>query len=380
MKSMLLAFLTIACASMFAQITVTSSALPNVGDTIRTALDTSGMVDPLTVGGPKVWAFGQLTNHRSTTLVYQSPNMGNHLASFPGADLMTIGQNGAETYYNRTNSELSVLGYAGLDPSGFGVNVIARFEPPFILQRAPMNFFDVKQASTNLVLAFSLDDLPDSLINIPIPGVDSIRIRFTTNRLDVVDAFGTITIPGQTEEVLREKRTETSETGLDIHSFLGWFPLPTGGGGLPGGGAGFLGTDTTISYHFFANNVKEDIASIQLDTDLTTPWRTSFKRNATSSTTEPIITLGDAGASVHAYPNPAVDEVSFECRNLNSGTYSLKLFNLLGKTVWSQEYQIAGSKSIKVDLDKMRKGTYLYSLSDQNGKVIATKRLVIIKP
>ncbi len=374
---MLLAVLTIAWTSLFAQITVTSNAIPKVGDTLFTAIDTSGMSNPGPVGGPVTWSFGNLVKHRTSTLVFRSATTGNFLASFPGADLMTIGQNGAETYYNRTNSELSVLGYAGEDPNGFGINVIARFEPPLLLQRAPMKFFDVNQTNSNLVLAFALVDLPDSLINIPLPGIDSIRIRFSSNRLDVVDAYGTMTIPGQTEQVLREKRTEYNNTAVDIRSsFLGWIPLPTSG--LPGGGAGF-GADTSISYSFFSNNVVGEFASIDLEDDLVTPQRTSFKRNNTVSTSEPEMDL-DAVASVFAYPNPAFDEVSFECKNLQPGNYTLKLFNLLGKNVWSQSYNIVGSRSIKVDLEKMRKGTYLYSLTDANGNVIATKRLVIIKP
>jgi Secretion system C-terminal sorting domain len=373
---MLLTLLTLVWTTLSAQITVTSSAIPNVGDTIRTSLDTNGIVDLVGMGGPKTWSYLNLQNHRPTTRVYQAANTGINFASYPGSDLLVVGQNGSETYYDRTNSQLAVLGYAGPDPANLGVAVLAHFSPPLILQRAPINFFDVNQMTSNLTIALSLNDIPDSLFTLPIPGVDSIRVRFTTLRLDVVDGYGTLSIPGQTEQVLREKRTETSTTGLDIHSFLGWTALPTGGGGIPG--AGFLGTDTTISYRFYANNVKEELASVQLGPDFVTPARVSFKRNATSAINE--VNADNVVGSVHAYPNPAVDEVNFECRNLQPGTYALKIYNLLGKTVWSKEYLIAGTKSIKVDLDDMRKGTYLYSLSDQHGTVISTKRLVIIKP
>jgi hypothetical protein len=375
MKSMLLSLLTFSWITLTAQITINSSVIPNVGDTIKTALDTNALVSVLSNGGPKTWPFAQLENHGSNDRVYRAANTGTNFASFSGAELMTIGDNGAETYYDRTNSQLSVLGYAGADPAGFGVSVLARFNPPLILQRAPLNFFDINQSVSNLTIALSLDDIPDSLFTFPIPGVDSIRIRFTTNRLDVVDAFGQMSIPGQTEDVLREKRTETSETGLDVHSFLGWTAIPTGT--LPG--AGFLGLDTTITYRFYANNVKEDLATVTLGNDFVTPARVSYKRNFTSSV-DPEITTEVAVANIYAYPNPAIDEVNFECRNLATGNYSLKIFNLLGKTVWSKEYHIAGSRSIKVDLENVRKGTYIYCLNDSKGNTIATKRLVVIKP
>jgi Secretion system C-terminal sorting domain len=372
MKSMLFTILTFSWITLTAQITINASVIPNIGDTIKTALDTNALVDLLSNGGPKTWPYAQLQNHRSTNLIYVAANTGANFAQFPGSELMTIGANGAETYYDRTNAQLAVLGYAGGDPAGFGVDVIARFSPPLILQRAPLNFFDINQSVSNLTIALSLNDIPDSLFQFPIPGVDSIRIRFTTNRLDVVDAFGKLTIPGQTEDVLREKRTETSETGIDVKSFLGWTALPTGT--VPG-----TGKDTTITYRFYANNVKETLASVQLENDLVTPWRVNYKRNFTTSV-EPEIEAEFAVANISAYPNPAIDEVNFECRNLATGTYSLKIYNLLGKTIWSKEYHIAGARSIKVDLENVRKGTYIYTLNDSKGNTIATKRLVVIKP
>ena len=37
-------------------------------------------------------------------------------------------------------------------------------------------------------------------------------------------------------------------------------------------------------------------------------------------------------------------------------------------------------KTIKLDISKLRKGTYLYSLTDAKGKTIATRRLMVIRP
>jgi hypothetical protein len=379
MKSMLLSFFSCAWISLFSQTPVTVAAFPSIGDTIRTSVDTNALVAVLNPGGPNNWAFGLLESHRSGNLVYQAASVGNEFGSFPDAQMVTIAANGSETYYTKTATRFLTLGYAGPDPANLGLNVIARFQPPLVNQRAPMMFFDVNQSTSNLSLAFSIADLPDSLLMIP-AGIDSIRLRFKQDRLDVVDAYGSINIPGETQTVLREKRTEISETLIDVYSgFLGWFELPIGGigggGGIP---AGLLGVDTSVSYHFFSNQVKEQVAVVDVDPNTLSPQRVTFKSNQTSAVKpEPEFTLA---ASVFAYPNPAVDEVSFECRNLPSGSYSLKIFNLLGKTVWKQDYQIAGSKSIKVDLDQMRKGTYLYSLTDKNGTIIGTKRLVIIKP
>jgi len=84
---------------------------------------------------------------------------------------------------------------------------------------------------------------------------------------------------------------------------------------------------------------------------------------------------------VLAYPNPAIFDVRFEFMNLKPGTYQLKIYNLLGVAVLDTSYHIkSGSQVEKMDVSELRKGTYLYSLVGPDGKTIATKRLIIIRP
>lgn len=85
-------------------------------------------------------------------------------------------------------------------------------------------------------------------------------------------------------------------------------------------------------------------------------------------------------ASIQAFPNPAIEWVRFDARNVPTGNYTLSIFNIIGKAVWKQNYKISGAFSVRVELDKFKKGTYLYSLMDGKGTIIGTKRLVIIKP
>lgn len=81
-----------------------------------------------------------------------------------------------------------------------------------------------------------------------------------------------------------------------------------------------------------------------------------------------------------AFPNPAVEWVRFDCKNLPESDYTLKIFNIVGKVVWKENYSISGNKSITVELEDFKKGTYLYSLVDKDGNVIGTRRLVVLKP
>ncbi len=380
MSRMLLTSISILTAlGLSAQISVTNATFPNAGDTLRTALDTDpvGINAATPPGGGQTWIFTNLQHNTVREVSYSNANVGIQSVNYPGADLAIIGTDG-ETYYNKTATKLELMGFAGDDPAGFGLQVITKFAPFLIERISPMNFFDINSQTSNLTLPLSTDGLPDSLLQgIPV-SVDSIRVRINTQRLEVVDGWGSCQIPGGTYPVLRQKRTEYTSTGLDVKvPFLGWIDvgqfLPGGGGGL----GGFLGTDTTVTYRFYSGTEKEEIAIATMSNDLSEAVSVRFKDNGTVSTEEE---EAPGSASIQAYPNPAIEWVRFDCANLPQDRYTLKMFNIIGKVVLKQEYQISGNKSIRIDLDSYKKGTYLYSLVDSKGNIIGTKRLVILKP
>lgn len=144
-----------------------------------------------------------------------------------------------------------------------------------------MNFFDVNQQETNLSLPFSTAQIPDTLFT-GIPFIpDSIRIRINTKRLDVVDGYGTCTIPGGAYPVLRLKRSEYTTTNLDVLvPFLGWTDVSGFLGGAGGGGIGnFIGTDTTNTYRFYSGTEKEEIAVVTASNDWSNAETIRFKDN-----------------------------------------------------------------------------------------------------
>lgn len=383
MRRMLLAVFSALCFGAYAQITVTSATFPVAGDTFHLAFDDAppaGIMVATPPGGNQLWDFSTLQVASTTNIIFRPANAGMNASYFPGAELVVIGQAG-ETYYNVTNDKVEALGYAGEDPSGFNLDVVAKFNPPIVERKSPLMFFDISQQTSNLTLAFPTDQLPDSLFQgFPVP--DSIRIRLNTQRLEVVDGWGACQIPGASYPVLRQKRTDYITRNLDVYVSsplpLGWVDisqfLPPGSGGALGN---FLGTDTTISYRFHSGTEKEEIAVATMSNDLSEVVSVQFKNTAT---TDVLDEEAPGSANIQAYPNPAVEWVRFECTNLPQDEYTLKIFNIVGKVVWKEKYTLTGSKSIKVVLENFKKGTYLYSLLDSKGNTIGTKRLVVLKP
>ena len=379
---MLLAVFSALCFSAYSQITVTSATFPIAGDTFHIALDDAptGINVATPPGGSQLWDFTGLQVSSTSETVFRPANAGMNSIYFPGADLVVIGQTG-ETYYNVTNDKVEVLGYAGADPAGLGLNVLAKFSPAVIERKSPLAFFDISQQSTDLSLPFSTAQLPDSLFQ-GFPAPDSIRVRLYTQRLNVVDGWGTCQIPGGSYPVLRQKRTDYTTRNLDVYISspfpLGWIDIaqfiPPGSGGPL---TNFLGTDTTVTYRFYSGTEKEEIAVATMNNDLSAVENVQFKNNLTTGTSDE---NSPGSANIQAHPNPAVEWVRFDCSNLPQDKYTLKIFNIVGKVVWKENYSLSGNKSIKLELEAFKKGTYLYSLLDSRGNTIGTKRLVVLKP
>ncbi len=381
MKRMLLALFTAFWFGASAQITVSAFTFPATNDTLRYAFDDA---PPTTLnassapGGPQIWNFSELEAVENDQVIYRPASAGMNFAKYPGADLVLIA-GGGETYFNKTNTQFQVMGFAGDFALAFGASIVGRYQPALIERRAPMNFFDVNLQTSNLNFAFGTDQLPDSLFA-GLNFIDSIRIRQNTSRTDVVDGWGVCQLPfGVQYDVLREKRTTYNTTAVDLYitfPFPGWIDLTTL---LPGGG-GFgdlIGTDTTVQYVFFSGTEKEEIAVVTFNAAVDSVQNVQFKFNGISATDD-----ADAPgkASIQAHPNPAVDWVRFDCANLPADSYTFKIFNIIGNEVWKETHFLSGNRSVRVDIEDFKKGTYLYSLEDKHGNTISTKRLVIIKP
>ncbi len=384
MKRMLLAALSALCLSASAQITITNAVFPVAGDTLHyaDAVNPAGVNPATPPGGNQTWMFTGLAKDNTTEVVFKAASTGMYFMSFPGAELVQADGVG-ETYFNVTASKFEAMGYAGAAPTGLGLNVTALFKPALIERRAPLNFFDINSQTSNLRLTFPTDQPPLSTIfaNLPV-NVDSLRILRTTNRQDIVDAWGSCQIPGGQYPVLRQKRTDYVTSGAQVYvvlfpGFGTWVDLSTVIGGGGGGLGGLIGTDTTITYLFLTGTEKEEIAAATMSNDLSTVTNVRFKNNATVDA--PVLNApGSVGIS--AFPNPAIDWVRFDYTNLPQDEYTLKIFNIIGKEVWKETYRLVGTHHFRVELENFKKGTYLYSLSNRKGNVIGTKRLVVLKP
>jgi hypothetical protein len=249
-----------------AQITITNSVFPAAGDTLRYLFGNQpGAINQIFTppGGGQMWDLSNLQPDQSWSQIMQNPQTGSASASFPAASVMFNPLNsGSEVYWQITGDQVKDLGYFGQDHLGLGLNLSFVKSPGYETYWAPVNFFDIKQSSSNVLTAFDAPIAPPVLLNL-VPTADSFRIRITYQQISTIDAYGTLAIPGGNFDVLRKKQPEYKSTAVDVKvAPLGWIDISTIGGQqiLP------LGTDTITTFHFLNDQSKEPIAICTLNT------------------------------------------------------------------------------------------------------------------
>jgi len=356
-----------------AQIIVTNTTFPDAGDTLKTVIDYApdGIVITAS-GGPQVWDFSSLSATTRVETVFRPAVEGTAHANFPGAELVTIDDVGAEVYYSKSNSTFAILGITGEGlGGGFPIEADFKYNPPYVERKAPLTFFDVDNFTSNATVSLPTSAIPGEIfdsLGIPTGLFDSIRIRLDFHRILVAEGYGTITIPGGTYEVLRQKETVSTSTGVDVHTLLGWIDI-----GVLLGGAFEFPTDTTITFNFLSNTEKEPIAVVTVDSTGLNAVQVEYKNNGTPSAINPV--TGET-ISVIVSPNPVIDQVTFEIKNMLPGNYTLRLYDLNGQQVLMKPFT---SNREVISINSFSDGMYIYNITDAKGQVIGTGKLMKAK-
>lgn len=349
-------FLTGFAIPVQSQITITNQVFPAAGDTLFYAVDNQpGSIVITPPGGNQHWDFSNLHPSFTWERIYQDASAGANYGSFPSATLFyQTGIANAEAYLRVTGQEVSLLGFSGGDPAALGLNLVSVYNPPVVESRAPVQFFDIHQISSGLLIPFEPGILP-GVAQLPV-NPDSLRIRVAISRLDVVDAWGTLSIPGGAYEVLRQKRTEYRESRLDAKvPPLGWLDITDVA--IQALNLSSLGVDTTITYHFLNGQSKEAIAVCTADNSGLAVVSVQYKNLDVSTGVKD---AGQAGIDLAVFPNPAVDILHIRVSSPWPENHTLLICNILGEEVWRKTCSgPAGQLEEEVDIAHFEKGVYL---------------------
>ena len=97
---------------------------------------------------------------------------------------------------------------------------------------------------------------------------------------------------------------------------------------------------------------------------------TSFAQNRTEPET------GSQVKMMKFYPNPATSVINFEFQRNFDKSYSLQIFNFMGKKVY--ELKTLSSR-ININLDEFYRGIYIFQLRDKNGSIVESGKFQVNK-
>ena len=97
---------------------------------------------------------------------------------------------------------------------------------------------------------------------------------------------------------------------------------------------------------------------------------TSFAQNKTPGPGDPVAKL------VRPYPIPATTSINFDFLYGYDKSYSLQIYNFMGKKV-NEVSKV--SPKITLPLDDFYRGIYIYQLRDKSGKIIDSGKFQVVK-
>lgn len=335
MKKLLLTALM--CATLhtaFAQITILRSDFGSIGDKVYTAnIDTfigdnrptAGMS-----GANRTWNFSSFV-----PVFYDSVEFINLIDSLNPPARANIGiRSGGEIEFYLLNDTV-FRSFLSIPQTGDEIEI-------------PNASFPVTFGATGTDTVTLDNKTTPAALGIPLP-FDSIWITINTIGSRMVDAWGQLTLPNATHDVLRiqtiSNTVVTVQVKLDSQE---WTPFPFN---LPGAGQ-------QISYIWMGKNSKYYLAEADADSAGNLTSLTYQVDRVFANSLKEI----DLSAQVSLFPNPAKNTLQVQLSGANTFDYSV--MDLMGKEVTKG---ISKQNSLQLDVSTLKNGNYLMLIKTENG-------------
>jgi hypothetical protein len=334
--------------STLAQITITNSDLAaqlNIGNSVTVhELEAPATADIGSPGGGNNWDFTMLQGNLLFDLTCVDPALTPHLAEFPGANIAThtLGEfegDSAEIWHYATlNGSYDNMGTAVVLVAQPGSITFIKHDPARREMEFPLTYNS--SWSTNYTQTVYFNSIPVVVADVTLSYL--------------VDAYGTMTIPGGASfEALRLRESTT------------------------------IFGSTTVSYLFFTKSG----AQVSLFTDNDNPPASgvinlegySYSGPFITNAVEPISGVPKTFSLNQNYPNPFNPStvISYQLPVISEVT--LKVYDILGNEMATlvDEYKPAGKYEVEFNAEILTNGVYFYRLTA--GEYTAVKKMIFLK-
>jgi hypothetical protein len=344
MKKQLLFILTFAgFYGAQAQITITQADITSAGNVIYRGIDTTyteSYIGPS--GSNMIWDYSGMLDDDADTVYFVDPATLANYSQFPSSNLGIIISSQGTAYAIKDAASLRIIG----QEADFQFQTIAAAtNPPELITKFPATF--ISNWTNNPVTASPA---------IPItgfPGFDSARVTISKSKNVIVDAWGSLTTPMGTYNVIRQKEDVTTDQSVEAHSgFGGWIPVQNT-------------SEHILSYLYWANGVGFPVLQADSLDDGTVNMTWMIQQVPTG------IKETASKQDLRVYPNPASDQV-YIMLDANNGV-TVTVYDVQGRLVKETEATGAIAPLNTMDLEK---GIYTYKVSSAKGLVSSGKFVI----
>lgn len=339
-------FITVFSWQSFSQIIITADEILDVGDVVIQGFnsDPPATITPGEAGADKTWDYTELNIADTDTFNFVSPINTPYWQSFPGSNICLHMQKDANyVYFNKNDNDLQMMGVAlKIDELG---RVESKVKPPEEFLKFPYEYGYMVDETFDYV--FVADGSAYS--------VDSVRLKRITDKSSEVDAWGTMSVPMGTYEVLRVHETrEIKDSIWGKLPFIGWQFLTV----EQSSEERYLwwSDDPEVGYVLVNLNVDVDNGNVTSAEFMAEPMHVGSKK---------IYAVSDA----EIFPNPVKDFIHLKATG--TGSKEFMIFNSTGEIVFAQNF-IATNKDFYLGF--LEKGFYVYKIIGESyscsGKII----------
>ncbi len=346
MKKLTLLSVAISCLCHLskAQITITQADVPNVWAQASMAVDATGNFSPQAASNKtQTWNYATLGNSQTNTYLFVQPSSTIYAPAFHSSNLADSLQYG--TGYTFFTSTPTSFYSTGLGESKYGFALSITIHPYYVQIPLPAIYGTtdggVSKGDTSMAINFS--------------PFDSGKANITIHYADTVDAFGTMTTPYGTQNVIRQKHYDLTVDTLWGHVAHGSWVI--------------YRTTSTASYiyRWYANNLTYYFATMQMN-------HTNTKDSIVQWFHSGNLGIDNISNSQYTsvYPNPCKTQITFNCSAPQAKQVSV--FDITGRELSAQEMN---NGMVMVNTSVYPAGMYFYRISDISGNVLDRGKFIV---
>jgi len=344
-----MAVVAFAGTALKAQITVTSSNMPIVGDKFIWVYDSSGTItSPGGSGGSQTWNFSTMNVKSPDTINVVTPGSTPYASKFPGAG-MAFKLSQGKSEYEFVNTTVSAFDYLGvtLYNATYG-QIYYHMNPVWDFYALPATYGTTWSGTYISTMKTAYASGPYDSIG---------EIEYATYS-DDIDAWGNITTPTGTYNSLRDKHLEkdVDSTLLHIASPPSWVTVLT----------------TTSHYNFYSwysNSADYFIAEVLMDSNDVAVTGVQWLKNSPAGINE----LTNSNGKTWVYPDPASDAVNIQMSTGINGT--IKIVDMTGQEMANMPY----NGKIQINTVHYPSGVYFFIITDSGGNIVDREKFSVIR-